>query len=132
MSLRERRYNKLFKLLREDIYNIFCKIDIDEKVKGESDYTTAVQLYYAALIYMMMIYNDITNPYNKLLTWEEYKEKYNFEEVVNCFRCLGCVDINLVELQKKFDFQSIVTNGGVDSELMVNIMPDTISINSNC
>lgn len=128
-SFREQRYNRLFKFLREDIYNLLCKIRAEEDIKGQSCRQLDIHRYYALLIYLMIIYNDITNPFSDVLTWDEYKEKYTFEDVA---KAVACKEINLYYLVNQFNFQELIDADGVDSQPLIDALPNIESINTIC
>ncbi len=128
-SFREKRYNKLFKLLREDIYNRLCNIRRDEDITGLSCNLLDTTRYYAVIFYFMIIYNDIANPFNDLLTWENYKEKYDFDAIADC---VHCHNINLNTLSSFFMFEELIQNEGIDSQMLIDNIPNIGAINLSC
>lgn len=128
-SFREQRYNRLFKMLREDIYNLHCDIRTNEDSKGISDCVFDATKYYAVIFFFMIIYCDIVDTTAELLTWDEYKEKYEFDDIGNCVFCFG---LNLTDLADKFGFVELIANNGVDNQTLIDAIPDTTNISYSC
>lgn len=113
----EQRYNKGFLYIRQTIYNDLKKIRRDEDNGVEPCSLFDVTKRFAALFYMMILYNTIINTFAEVKSWNTYKTNFKYDEMKECARCAG---INWDKLASYFSFEAIIANDGVDTQELID------------
>lgn len=128
--LANQRANKLFHAMRQEILSgLFCTYK-NEGINSRDICGQHKQfMLHAIFTYLMLIYRNVTDPYNKVLYNLEgapnkplslYLERYEYEDMKKCLSCLG------TDLNKYFDvlkLEDIIMNDNTDSE---SLLTDTV------
>jgi len=112
--------SKSFQLYKDKIIELHNEQFKQEDITGESKKQFKVLNYHIAILYVILIYNDIITKSNNLLNWEYYNTKYEIDKYRISFACKG-VDID--KILNIFNLPYINSNGienmGIESNFII-------------